>query len=78
MVIALIPEENKKDIEEIPSRVLKRVELVLVGHMDDVLNEALVLKEGQELFAPESECEPICLEPSKETKAPVADEIRAH
>ena len=42
----LIPEENKKDIEEIPSRILKKVELVLVSHMDDVLKEALVLKEG--------------------------------
>ena len=48
----LIPEENKKDIEEIPKRILKKVELVLVAHMDDVLRKALVLKEGEELFAP--------------------------
>jgi ATP-dependent Lon protease len=33
----LIPEDNKKDIEEIPKRVLKRVELVPVAHMDQVL-----------------------------------------
>jgi ATP-dependent Lon protease len=74
----LIPEENKKDIEEIPSRILKKVELVLVSHMDDVLKEALVFKKDEELFAPESECEPVCLEPPKETNVPVADEIRAH
>ena len=47
----LIPLENKKDIEEIPKRVLKKVELVLVDHMDEVLKQALVLKEGEELFA---------------------------
>ena len=34
------------------------MELVLVSHMDDVLREALVLKEGEELFAPQEECEP--------------------
>jgi len=74
----LIPEENKKDIEEIPSRILKKVELVLVSNMDDVLKEALVFKKDEELFAPASECEPVCLEPPKETKVPVAGEIRAH
>jgi ATP-dependent Lon protease len=74
----LIPEENKKDIEEIPKRVLKKVELILVGHMDDVLTQALILKEGEELFAPEEECEPICLEPLKAAEAPVTDELTAH
>jgi ATP-dependent Lon protease len=74
----LIPEENKKDIEEIPKRILKKVELILVGHMDDVLTQALILKEGEELFAPEAECEPICLEPPKVAEAPVTDELTAH
>jgi ATP-dependent Lon protease len=74
----LIPEENKKDIEEIPKRVLKKVELILVGHMDDVLKQALILKEGEYLFAPEGECEPICLEPPKVAEASVADEVTAH
>ena len=32
----LIPFENKKDIEEIPKKILKKVDLVLVKHMDDV------------------------------------------
>ena len=41
----LIPEENKKDIEDIPQVILKTVELVLVSHMDQVLKRALVLKE---------------------------------
>ncbi|MFZ0449094.1 MAG: endopeptidase La [Desulfatiglandaceae bacterium] len=57
----LIPFENKKDIEEIPKKILKRVELTLVEHMDDVLREALILNEGEELFLPEEECEPFCV-----------------
>jgi len=75
----LIPEENKKDIEEIPKRVLKRVELIPVAHMDQVLQEALVLREGEEsLFGTEEECRPICLEGMLEPKPPGPDEITAH
>jgi ATP-dependent Lon protease len=75
----LIPLENKKDIEEIPKRVLKKVELVLVDHMDEVLKQALVLKEGEKLFASEAECTPFCVEaPQESAKAPVSDERRAH
>jgi ATP-dependent Lon protease len=64
----LLPMENKKDIEEIPKKILKKVELVLVEHMDQVLNESLVLKEGDELFAEAEKCEPFCLDdlPEKE------------
>ena len=54
----LIPLDNKKDIEEIPKKILKKVELVPVEHMDDVLREAIVLAEGEELFAPPEKCEP--------------------
>jgi len=38
----LIPKENEKDIREIPSKVLKKVKLILVEHMDEVLNRALL------------------------------------
>jgi ATP-dependent Lon protease len=57
----LIPFDNKKDIEEIPGKILKKVEIVLVEHMDEVLTQALILDEGTLLFAPEEECEPFCL-----------------
>ncbi len=46
----LIPAENEKDIEEIPSTVLKTVELELVSHMDDVLKKALVIDDPARLF----------------------------
>ena len=39
----LIPKDNEKDIKEIPPKILKSVELVLVEHMDEVLRKALVL-----------------------------------
>ncbi len=47
----LIPEENKKDINEIPATVLKGVELISVAHMDDVLRRALVVSDPEALFA---------------------------
>ncbi len=37
----VMPKENRKDIHEIPSRVLKTMTLVLVDHVDDVLSVAL-------------------------------------
>lgn len=33
--------ENKKDLEEIPPNVKRKLNFVLVDHMDQVLNEAL-------------------------------------
>ncbi len=74
----IIPEENMKDIEEIPKRILKKVELLPVGHMDDVLKKALVLAEGEEFFAPHEQCEPFCLEAMQEQKPAVSDELTAH
>lgn len=73
----LIPLENKKDIEEIPKKILRKVDLGLVDHMDSVLQEALVVKKGEELFAPKEECEPFCVEPARESK-PAAPEVTAH
>jgi len=46
----LIPKENKKDLKDIPSTVLKEVEIVLVEHMDEVLPHSLILNEGDTLF----------------------------
>jgi ATP-dependent Lon protease len=46
----LIPEENEKDIEEIPSGILRTVELILVSHMDQVLKKALLLKDPEKFL----------------------------
>ncbi len=42
----LIPKENEKDLKEIPSIVLKKLEIVPVEHMDEVLRKALVVEDG--------------------------------
>jgi ATP-dependent Lon protease len=48
----IIPKENKKDLEEIPSNVRRKITFVLVENMDEVLREALLPlnddKEGSE------------------------------
>ena len=46
----LIPKENEKDLKDIPTTVLKEVEIVLVEHMDEVLPHSLILNEGDTLF----------------------------
>ena len=46
----LIPRENRKDLREIPKRVLQATRIVLVEHMDEVLAEALALSDPDALF----------------------------
>ena len=46
----LIPKENEKDLKDIPTGISKRLEIVPVEHMDEVLAHALILGEGDRLF----------------------------
>ncbi len=46
----IIPQENEKDLKEIPSKVLKDLDIVLVEHMDEVLKIALDLPDPEKLF----------------------------
>ncbi len=46
----LIPRENRKDLREIPKRVLNAMRVVLLEHMDEALREALVLSDPDSLF----------------------------
>ena len=70
----LIPKENEKDIEEIPQKVLKAVELVPVESMDDVLKEALAVDDSDTIF--QQKAEPYCI---PQTPAePASGEVTAH
>ena len=48
----LVPKENRKDLREIPRRVLKNLRVVLVDHMDDVLREAMTFPDPDTMFGP--------------------------
>ena len=43
----IIPDENRKDLKEIPPKILKQVEVVTANHMDDVLSRAIILPPGE-------------------------------
>ncbi|MDA8140081.1 MAG: endopeptidase La, partial [Desulfobacteraceae bacterium] len=47
----IIPKENEKDLKDIPSSVSKQITIAMVEHMDEVLAHALVVAEGESLFA---------------------------
>ena len=51
----IIPADNKKDIENIPLSILKKIEFVFVENVAQVLKEALVLAEGDQ-FLVADEC----------------------
>jgi len=46
----IIPNENEKDLKDIPTSVQKQIDIVLVENMDEVLSHALILREGDILF----------------------------
>ena len=46
----IFPKENAKDLRDIPKRVLKAMHLVPVGHMDEVLRNALALDDPGEFL----------------------------
>ncbi len=46
----LIPEENEKDLKDVPKSISNQLEIVTVEHMDEVLTHALIHDEGETLF----------------------------
>ncbi len=74
----LIPYENKKDLEEIPKNILKKVEVILVEHMDEVLKHSLVVEEGKSVFASEDEIQPFCVEEFFKEQKKESEEITTH
>src|SRR5262249_18299472 len=48
----IIPKENRRDLREVPRRVLKTTRVVLVDHVDEVLREALVVADPDVVFGP--------------------------
>jgi ATP-dependent Lon protease len=48
----VLPKENRKDLRDVPRRVLKALRLVLVDQVDEVLREALVVPDPLAMFGP--------------------------
>ena len=71
----IIPKDNEKDLKDIPSRVLKSLEIFPVENMDEVLRQALVLTDPESLFKelPEGEARPFYRE-----EVPISPEVMAH
>ncbi len=46
----LIPKDNQKDMKDVPASVTKKIELVPVEHMDEVLSHALVAGQDTPVF----------------------------
>ncbi|MDY6853016.1 MAG: S16 family serine protease, partial [Thermodesulfobacteriota bacterium] len=46
----LIPKDNEKDIKDIPARIMKSIQIIPVESMDEVLEKAIVVPEGESLF----------------------------
>src|SRR4029077_1986335 len=47
----IIPKENRKDLKDIPKRVLKVMKIIAVDHVDEVLRNALVLPDPEAFLA---------------------------
>lgn len=48
--MVIVPKENEKDLKDIPKEVLKDLKVILVDHVDQVLINALDIKNHKELF----------------------------
>jgi ATP-dependent Lon protease len=48
----LIPRENERDLKEVPAKIKRGLEIMLVDSMDDVLRHALVLEDPDILSSP--------------------------
>ncbi len=70
----VLPKENRKDLREVPRRVLKSLRLVLVDRVDDVLREALLVDDPDAMFGPRGDVieyrDGELYDPAGETKVP--------
>ena len=66
----LIPEQNRKDIEDLPAKVLQVVEIIPVSHMDRVLKEALSATQVSKMFGSHGTESPIALDSEQAVERP--------
>jgi hypothetical protein len=69
----IIPEENEKDLKEVPEAIMKDLEIIRVEHMDQVLENALVCADPDKLFCGRGEGHPPPFRVAYEGRLPAAD-----
>jgi ATP-dependent Lon protease len=69
----IIPDENEKDLKDIPQVIRKSMKFISVCHMDEVLELALKLEESEELFGKDAKAE-TCSEMPAYNAASATDE----
>ena len=68
----IIPEENRKNLKDIPANILKQFDITPVRHMDEVLSCAIILEPGETLFKkPEEIVSPEAIPQHKGTLEPL-------
>ncbi len=72
----IIPNENEKDLEDIPDKIKKTLKITLCDHMDQALNKALVLENTEEFFRKNKEAKE--KEFMKSERLASEEGIRAH
>ena len=50
IVNVLVPKDNERNLNDVPMKIRKKLSIILVEHMDEVLEQALILEEGERLF----------------------------
>jgi len=55
----IIPEENAKDLKEVPEDILRDLEIIRVEHMDEVLEKALVCPGPERIFCGRDNLSPL-------------------
>ena len=55
----IIPEENAKDLKEVPDDILRDLEVIPVEHMDEVLEKALVSPGPERIFCGREDISPL-------------------
>lgn len=50
IINVLVPKDNERNLNDVPMKIRKKLSITLVEHMDEVLENAIILDEGETLF----------------------------
>ncbi len=50
MTHVLVPKDNERDLNDVPMKIRRKLQITLVEHMDEVLEQAIISEDGSSLF----------------------------